>query len=260
MTKSAGYYYSGNVPRLPKTRKKFKSATAISRVSHSDHYIQKAMREYEEKRMIAIRQEENSRTEMMIQRMRDREALKQWRQQMLSTAPSSKAFSRTSREKPLKRLDGGRKPPTPPTLEEKMSFLSTQLMVLRDRQKREMYGVAALSAIDREQLCHIILRKEAELLELQRFASRVQTVPEAPKRSATVINNRPTTLSSKEEALRNRIREHAVKLREFHKNDKSTGTKVAATENLKEANVIHSEMRRFNQEYRFKAFTGEFID
>ena len=72
----------------------------------------------------------------------------------------------------MKRLDGGRKPITPPTLEEKISFLSTQLMVLRDRQRREMYGVVELSAIDREQLCHIILRKEAELLELQRYACR----------------------------------------------------------------------------------------
>jgi len=77
-------------PRLPKPRKAmFRSANPIERVMHTESKIKKVMKDFEEKKLIAKKREENSRTELIMQRIRDREALKEWRQDNHNTSPRS---------------------------------------------------------------------------------------------------------------------------------------------------------------------------
>ncbi|XP_063692035.1 leucine-rich repeat-containing protein 27-like isoform X5 [Bolinopsis microptera] len=178
-------------PKMPKRRKKFRSANPIERVRRSDHYIQKisqAIQDYEEKRMQAIRKEENSRTEMMVQRMRDRDALKMWRQQSIRQIESRKS------------------------------------------------GIGARD-------------DNSQVLPMKRNHTLASIKP---------IKQKAVSMTNKELELRNKIKEHAVRLKEYHNSEKKKRSEAQL--NLDQAQDIHDEMRQLNTEYRFRAFTGETAD
>jgi len=72
------------------------------------------------------------------------------------------------------------------------------------------------------------------------------------------LKQRAVTMTDKEVELRNKIKVHAERLKEYH--DSERKKRSDAQLNLEQAQNIHDEMRRFTKEYRFRAFTGELID
>ncbi|KAL5260993.1 hypothetical protein ACHWQZ_G006890 [Mnemiopsis leidyi] len=247
-------------PNLPRRRKKFKSANPIERVRRSDHYIQKAVQDYEEKRMQAIRKEENSRTEMMVQRMRDRDALKMWRQQSFRQTESRRVSSR-SREKPLKRLE---KPgPNKPTVDDIIGYITTQVEALKVREQRLCAEVEENHSPELTKLRKMIRRKQIELLTLREKRQAEEISKVLPIRSNTLdyvrpIKQRSVKMTEKELELRNKIKQHASRLKEYHFSDKKKRSEAQL--HLEEAQHIHDEMRQFTKEYRFRAFTGELFE
>ncbi|XP_063692008.1 leucine-rich repeat-containing protein 27-like isoform X2 [Bolinopsis microptera] len=257
-------------PKMPKRRKKFRSANPIERVRRSDHYIQKAIQDYEEKRMQAIRKEENSRTEMMVQRMRDRDALKMWRQQSIrqiesrkSGIVSSRSSERSGEKKlKLKRLE---KTATSKTnLEHIIGYITTQIEALKLREQRLCYEINNANGPELKKLRRIIERKQIELLEMRKKRARDDNSQVLPmKRNHTLASIKPikqkaVSMTNKELELRNKIKEHAVRLKEYHNSEKKKRSEAQL--NLDQAQDIHDEMRQLNTEYRFRAFTGETAD
>jgi len=245
-------------PKIPKRRKKFKSANPIERVRRSDHYIQKAIQDYEEKRMQAIRKEENSRTEMMVQRMRDRDALKLWRQQSIRQIETRRVSSRSpnSKEKALKRLDNSAA--NKPTLEDIVGYITTQIEALKTREQRLCLEVDEAHAPELKKLRRIIERKQIELLAPVGDNSQGLAMKSNTLDLIRPLKQKSVKMTDKELELRNKINLHATRLKEYH--DSAKKKRSEAELNLEEAQNIQDEMRQFSREYRFRAFTGEFIE